>query len=406
MLEAGPICDRCLGRRFAAWGPGLSHPERGAMLRAACGAPGVHPRACWVCGDLFAHVPSWAARAVELVVDREFATFLFGVHLSPKLEAVEEFLNERFPSPWAEPLRRDLNRELGKAFERLLAQQGREATVDFSQPHAHFTVDVETGAIQVRWASVFFYGRYRKLMRGLPQTHWPCRVCRGRGCPTCGGLGKKYALSVEEIVLQPFLEATGGSAGHLHGAGREDIDARMLGRGRPFVVEILEPRRRSVDLAAISQAVAASSGGAVEVLDLRPATPDLVHKVKEEVHDKRYRARVAFARPVTEEAFQKALGQLVGEVQQRTPARVRHRRADLVRTRKVHEVHGQLLSPTEGELEILCQGGLYVKELVSGDRGDTQPNLAELLGVEAWVSELDVLDVLDNAGDCNPNARL
>lgn len=53
------------------------------------------------------------------------------------------------------------------------------------------------------------------------------------------------------------------------------------------------------------------------------------------------------------------------------------------------------MSSTEAEVEILCGGGLYVKELVSGDDGATQPNLASLLGVSARVAELDVLDVLD-----------
>jgi tRNA pseudouridine synthase 10 len=44
---------------------------------------------------------------------------------------------------------------------------------------------------------------------------------------------------------------------------------------------------------------------------------------------------------------------------------------------------------------IRCDGGLYIKELVSGDGGRTKPNLSELLGteVEAEVKELDVMDV-------------
>lgn len=396
LLQAGRICDRCLGRRFAALGPGLTHPERGAFLRAVCqGHAGFEPQRCWACNGVFGRVETWAHKAVELVLDREFSTFLFGVHLTAKLEAIEEFLAERFPSPWAEPLRRDLNRELGKAFERILQGRAKRATVDFQRPDVQLTVDLEAGQVHLRVAPAFFYGRYRKLLRGLPQTHWPCRACRGRGCPACQGTGKKYPVSVEEFILQPFVEATGGTGGNLHGAGREDIDARMLGRGRPFVVEVFEPLRRTLDLQTVAGAIATSSEGAVDVVDLRPATPDLVHKVKGEIHDKQYRARVTFAQPVGEERLQRALAKLVGEIRQRTPSRVRHRRADLVRTRTVREVRGCLLSPTEGEIEILCQGGLYVKELISGDGGATQPSLADVLGVEAWVGELDVLEVLD-----------
>ena len=349
-----------------------------------------------MCEGIWPSLAAHARRAAELVGDREFQTFLFGVRLSPRQEAVEEFLQERFPSPWAEPFNRDANRELGRAFERVLAERGRATTVDFARPDVQFTVDLETGGIELAVAPVFFYGRYRKLARGIPQTHWPCRSCRGRGCAACGGTGKQYPTSVEELVLPAFLAATGGTGGHLHGAGREDIDARMLGRGRPFVVEVKEPRRRTVDLERVASEINASAAGVVEVLDLRPGTTDLVAKVKEEHADKRYRARVEFAQPVTKEALEQAVQALVGEIEQRTPLRVRHRRADLVRLRTVHEATGHLLSPTEAEVEVLCQGGLYVKELVSGDDGATQPNLASLLGVPAKVLELDVLDVLDS----------
>jgi tRNA U54 and U55 pseudouridine synthase Pus10 len=41
----------------------------------------------------------------------------------------------------------------------------------------------------------------------------------------------------------------------------------------------------------------------------------------------------------------------------------------------------------------LCDGGLYVKELVSGDNGRTSPNLAEKLGIPAKVQDLDVIEV-------------
>jgi len=394
LASAGPICNRCLGRRFAGLGSGVPNAERGRILRAAAGGGASVPKGrCWVCQGLWPTLAARARAAAELVRDREFATFLFGVRLSPRHEAVEEFLAERFPSPWAEPFRRDVNRELGKAFERELA--GREATVDFARPDVQFTVDLDTGAIALTVAPAFFYGRYRKLARGIPQTHWPCRSCRGRGCVSCGGTGKQYPTSVEELVLPAFLAASGGTGGHLHGAGREDIDARMLGRGRPFVIEVKEPTIRTLDLEAIAREVNAAAAGKVEVLDLRPGTADLVAQVKEERADKRYRARIELARPVDEEAFTRAVGALVGEIEQRTPERVRHRRADLVRRRRVLAATGRLLSPTEAEVEILCQGGLYVKELISGDGGATQPNLASLLSIPARVAELDVVEVRD-----------
>jgi len=55
------------------------------------------------------------------------------------------------------------------------------------------------------------------------------------------------------------------------------------------------------------------------------------------------------------------------------------------------------MSPTGLSAEIVfeCESGTYVKELVSGDDGRTKPSLSELLGREAKVAQLDVLEILD-----------
>jgi tRNA pseudouridine synthase 10 len=45
------------------------------------------------------------------------------------------------------------------------------------------------------------------------------------------------------------------------------------------------------------------------------------------------------------------------------------------------------------ELLVRCQGGLYVKELISGDDGRTKPSVSEVLGAGARCLELDVISV-------------
>jgi tRNA pseudouridine synthase 10 len=92
--------------------------------------------------------------------------------------------------------------------------------------------------------------------------------------------------------------------------------------------------------------------------------------------------------------FEAALDELEGAtVEQRTPNRVDHRRADLVRERTVLDIDGSLTDEYTATVEVHGEGGLYIKELVSGDDGRTEPSLAGLLGIEATVAALDVLDV-------------
>jgi tRNA pseudouridine synthase 10 len=204
---------------------------------------------------------------------------------------------------------------------------------------------------------------------------------------------------VEELTAPVVEDVMDGVDTLFHGAGREDVDARMLGTGRPFVVEVKEPRRRRVDVDRLEADVNAFADGAVEVEGLRLATYEMVERVKRLDASKTYRAAVAFDDDIEADALDAALASLDGAtVEQDTPSRVDHRRASMTRTREVYNADGEFEDPRHATVEIHGAGGLYVKELVSGDDNRTEPSLAGLLGVGARVTALDVLAVEGEAG--------
>jgi tRNA pseudouridine synthase 10 len=102
---------------------------------------------------------------------------------------------------------------------------------------------------------------------------------------------------------------------------------------------------------------------------------------------------VQFDREISEEKLKSVLKDLIGTVEQRTPTRVSHRRADKVRIRKVYSAEVEEVLENTARITIHSEGGLYVKELVSSDDGRTKPSLADALGVGAKVIELDVINV-------------
>jgi tRNA pseudouridine synthase 10 len=448
------VCDSCLGRPFADRSFGLRNVERGRALRTAVALADdepyetIDPEACWVCEGLAGRFDEFAERAAAELGDAEVLTYQVGTRAPPLVEENDRLLREEagLDPDAGEALKTEFNREVGRRLG------GRiDAEVDFERPDAQFLLDLDADEVEVTLNSVAVYGRYRKVERLVPQTEWPCSNCDGAGrvgtraCPECDGTGCRYETSVEQEVAPRLVTALRGSEGVFHGAGREDVDALMLGRGRPFVLEIKEPHRRTVDLAALEREIDEESD-VIEVEGLQYATHDMVERVKELDASKTYRMAVAFTEPVDEDAFEQALADLDGAtVEQRTPQRVDHRRADLVRTREVYEIDGELhgdrtdggptqestpASKTDGPssdgppldgtamdgtavdvaatdetgeeaaadaadatITVHGEGGLYVKELVSGDEGRTEPSLAELLGVDAEVTALDVLDV-------------
>ena len=425
VLAESPVCDACLGRCFADRSHGLANAERGKALRVTLAMLDDEPVApepaedCWVCEGQASQVDEWATWAANELADVDFETYQVGTRLPPLLEANDDLLREEagLDLDAGESLKRELNREVGKRVGEMLG-----GDVDFERPDVVVLLDLEANRVNVQINPAFVYSRYRKLERGIPQTEWPCRECDGAGvtrdgehCAHCDGSGYMYEESVESLVAPATREAMGGSGATFHGAGREDVDALMLGTGRPFVVEVANPADRFPDLDALEEEVNERAAGKAEVEGLALATYEMVERVKELPATKTYRASVRFDEPVDEEALEDALATLSGTtIEQRTPERVSHRRADKVRTREVFSIGGELddetngtdggrtgagEGATSGTVEVHGEGGLYIKELLHGDGGRTEPSLAGLLGVDVEVTALDVVAVEAEEGE-------
>ncbi|TRO45644.1 hypothetical protein E2P42_00350 [Candidatus Bathyarchaeota archaeon] len=170
----------------------------------------------------------------------------------------------------------------------------------------------------------------------------------------------------------------------------------MLGRGRPFVVEISKPKKRQLDLAKAREAINALGKGKVQISKLGFTNRDVVRKLKKaESAQKEYRVLIQLDRDMTDDELWALEGKLAcTSIKQQTPLRVLHRRADLTREKYIYKVKVKKVAPKQAEMIVRCQGGLYVKELVSGDEGRTFPNVAELLGTGAKTLKLDVLNVI------------
>jgi tRNA pseudouridine synthase 10 len=425
MLTKYPLCDNCLGRQFGGLARGVSNRDRGFSLKLALAmeshlllrkgdsggeevlkvlaSNGGHGPAsnvvgngggghgCFVCEGLIEKIGEYAAEVVEKLKAYQFATFLMGVKVTGEMAEREDRLKAEFGIEFGESIKMEFSREVGKEVSR---RAGKE--VEFNTPDVVVLLDLSEGAIRVRPMPLFIFGRYRKLVRGLPQSRWDCVHCGGRGCEVCHGTGKIYQTSVEEIVVGPILAATEGRSAKFHGAGREDVDAIMVGTGRPFVVEVREPHNRRPDLGPMAAAINEAGGGKVEVEGLRFSDRKTVRSLKEKakVAEKTYRALVEVDKPFSDEALVGLEKSFNGcFINQYTPKRVMHRRADKLRVKKVHEMKARRVDGSRMELVIRGQGGLYIKELISGDEGRTKPSVSEALGAGARCVELDVISV-------------
>ena len=346
---------------------------------------------CYICGGLMDKLNVLALKAIVKLRDYNFNTFLVGSLVPSTIINKEDKLRAEFNLEYSESIKREVNREVGKIIQKKLGK-----VVDFNEPDVLVIIDLGNLDVKIEPMPLLIYGRYRKLARWISQSLWLCKKCNGRGCKECNWTGKKYPLSIQELLGAIVLKRTGGSKFIIHAAGREDVDVRTIGNGRPFIMEIKDPKNMIIDLKSLEQEINFKLRGLLEVFDLRRARREEIALLKglSEVRKKRYRAIVSITDTITDEIIRKIEENLKNRIiKQRTPIRVLSRRPDKIRLKKVYDIKAIKISDHLLKLEILAQGGLYIKELISGDEGRTNPSVSSIIGSSAKCLRLDIVEV-------------
>lgn len=93
----------------------------------------------------------------------------------------------------------------------------------------------------IYFSPCYLYGRYNKFARDVPQSPWNLTLTN-YNVSDLDLDERKGRYSIEEILGFTVKQITGAKFCHLHACGREDIDVRCLGNGRPFALEIIESK--------------------------------------------------------------------------------------------------------------------------------------------------------------------
>ena len=500
-------CDHCLGRLGGKKRFEQSIEESGAEIRSAVVERDSHlvnareeEPLCPFCENLFEESELLADIIFDNIAPYELSRLQLGARIPKDQIQDEEDLRKRFGAGGSDALKSSLVQAIAQHLNTKL----ENITLVNDKPQILALIDVLTLTVELDIRAHYLYGRYIKLERGIPQTRWPCRACKGRGCERCDQTGLQYKKSVQDLIGNPLLEMFQAKEHAFHGMGREDIDVRCMGRGRPFVIEMKEPKLRSVDVVKAMEQINTSAEGSIQITGLRDSNRSEVVRVKDTPAEKSYTIRfrilplseaeyTVLTAPVdlTNEDVQERGGkgkkksskrkrrgdkkndhtkplptvidvpegptedelkamkkaELVAKAEemklkksgtkdeliqrimesgppapvlfdlpendeilhtieklsgvilaQRTPERVAHRRADLIRRRTVYETSKPLIETMEDgvrevEFTLRCESGTYVKETVHGDGGRTQPSLSSLIKAKCEVLWLDVGDI-------------
>ncbi|CAF3616019.1 unnamed protein product [Rotaria sp. Silwood1] len=242
-------------------------------------------------------------------------------------------------------------------------------------------IDGQTSCtISAQHDSIYVAGRYNKYSRTLSQTPWIIDGVR------------KADVSVEELIALPINHVFISS-------GREDVDVRTLGRGRPFVIEFRQPSRilyQPEEFLTVQQEINMLTKD-IRVRDLQQVTKEESNQIKEgeEEKTKCYEALCYTDTQIDQIELDQKFASISNSliIEQKTPIRVLHRRTLMTRQRLISALSAIVIDPYHFRLRLTTQAGAYVKEFVHGDFGRTKPNLTIILNRFVDILELDVLAV-------------
>ncbi|ABW01786.1 tRNA pseudouridine(54/55) synthase Pus10 [Caldivirga maquilingensis] len=385
-----PLCDHCLGRLFASRGLMISNEERGRSIKnvlfmeslnsstgtynedtlVALAKSGhresllflrrmgkvIEQQPCFICGNLFDKINiNDIVSKVEEEINRqgiEFNSFQVGSTVNKGVIENEVKVSTELGITSSESIKRELNRLIGKVLADKLGKRYSRLN-----PDVVIKVNTSDGSVSVEVMPIYIEARYRKLIRGIPQ------------------VGDSSVASVaREVVseLRPLNVV-------LHFAGIEGPEVRVLGLGRPMIIEATRPLRRSLPGGIITR-------HGVQLLNLKAAGKVQVREIKSKAGELRrvFRILVKLHGSVTDEQL-RSLEDYFSNRQIRQ-SMGKGRRVKLIYGLKVVPVHGSIL-----ELIVNTQGGFSVRRFITGE--GTEPSVSGTLGIKVTPIEIDILNI-------------
>ncbi|MEM4566930.1 MAG: tRNA pseudouridine(54/55) synthase Pus10 [Sulfolobales archaeon] len=411
ILRKYPLCSRCLGRLFAKYGLGLSNITRGnaikvlllmelhrlitndvgnlSLLKGISSNVGVMPQLisrysgttprgskCYICSNKIEEVISKLVQDIISELERfKVRNFIISVRKGSEMERRElEIITEFNLDSW-ESIRRELKRELGKKVKALL-----NIEPEFRYPDVSVLVDLDTLDVRIIPTPTYILCRYVKLGRRVSQVRWVSK----------DGV-RKYPIAVEDVV-EPLIKLFDAEELQLHTIGREDVDVRVLGSGRPLVIELKQAKDKRVGIEEVAKSVPHNE--LITLLIDRYAEPKYIREFKSKKALKVYRLLILSKKPLSSEEAELLVREFSNRVvRQKVPTRILRRRDDTVHLKRIYDIKVRLVDEHLIEMLVKCDDGLYVKELVHGDGGRTYPNMAEVLNSDLTILEVDVIDI-------------
>ncbi|HEY7081556.1 MAG TPA: hypothetical protein VH500_17830 [Nitrososphaeraceae archaeon] len=324
---------------------------------------------CYICTGLMDKIDVMALEIHStLDGEYEFNTFLIGTSLAAQFIEREDEIRAILKIRGMASIKHHITSAVRKKFRMLT-----RASEKFDKPDVLITVNIfsdNSYNVTTRSRSIIAAGRYTKNQRGIYQKTPKSKEL------TESNANRPFRKSIEEIITYKVLAATMGSNVRFNWIGSEDKNSLVLGAGRPFFVEILNPKKRSFsNNSLIIEECQINARLAILDTDHPRSAPRSRTVTKIMIH-------------CSESLSTKDLRELTSL----TGTIVKLKSKFSLIEKKIYSVSVDRIDKSLFYLTIDADSGLPIKQFVGG-KEYANPNISMLLGSQCDCLSFDILDV-------------
>ena len=360
------LCDSCLGRLFTKKLSLSSNRLLGKKIHQKINKKSTK---CYICKDLIDNLDSYHSTILEKTKDYQFDSFLVGAILKPSIIERDDLIRSKYKLKGIDSVKTDISRQLAKKLS-----QKSKSVIDHLKPELTITVNFKNNSVDLRSKSVILAGRYTKNSRNLPQKQKSCENCKGKGCATCKFHGISNFDSVEGKIAQFIYEKFSSPQVKITWIGGEDKTSLVKGKGRPFFVQIINPKKRKIRLAKKITLGEITLYGIKQISSI-PKSP------------LKFRSKIELAVQTKEQLSPKDLKKLNELKNSQIAIYEDSKRIE----KSTYSIKYAKTDSTSFNLLLEVDGGVPIKKFV--DSETVFPNLSDLLGTKCVCKEFDFHNV-------------
>ena len=326
---------------------------------------------CYICKNIFQNLDIMLSNIYEKSNNIDFKTFNLGLTLKNSFLEKDDYIKSKFKIKGIENIKFGISKEMAKK----ISQKTKSKRI-LVNPEMFIQANFKDESCTIRTKPIFIYGRYNKKIRKLPQKQLSCKKCNGIGCHNCDFKGFENIESIEGKISNFLIKKFDGTQVKINWIGGEDQSSLVLGKGRPFFVKILNPKRRNRTLRKSLKLED------ISLLDLKKISAQPKGSIP-------FKSKVSI---IVDTKKPISLIQLK-KLQNLENSKIHDPSKDKKgNSRQIYEIHYKKLGKNSFLLDLFADGGISLKSFIQNS--DVTPNVSELLENSCKCKSLDFKNII------------